>query len=200
MLLFNCYGQDNPEAVRILDRFSSKALAAPSVSMKFDLNTVDQIEGINSTVSGSMIMKKDRYWLELPDNIVWFNGETSWNYLPAEKEVTISKPDRKDDSFQSKPSALFTMYKKGYKNRLVEDGPDSYIIDLYPEDISNDMIRFRLTLDKSTLNPVSIEYKTRDGLIVTLIVKWYDLNQNYDASFFSFIPNKYKGIEIIDMR
>ena len=199
-MIFNVYGQSDPEAVRILDKFSSTALAAPSIFMKFDLVTDDQLEGTNNTASGSIILSKDKYKLEMPDNMIWFNGETSWNYLPAEKEVTITRADRKDDSFQSKPSAIFSMYKKGYKNRLVEERPESYLIDLYPEDIKTDLIRARLTLDRSSLDLKSLEYKNRDGLTVTLNVKEYNLKQKPDASVFSFAPGQYKGVEIIDMR
>ena len=93
------YNQNDAEAIRILDKFSALALAAPSVSMKFNLETIDQVEGTNNSVSGSIILSKDKYRLDLPDNIIWFNGETSWSYLPAEKEVTIAKPDKKDNSF-----------------------------------------------------------------------------------------------------
>ena len=110
--------QDNGDATKILDKFSSLALASPSVSMKFRLITINKMEQTNDTIAGFIIMAKDQFRLELPDNITWFNGSTTWSYLPAEKEVTITKPDKKDDSFLSKPSAIFSLYKKGYKNRL----------------------------------------------------------------------------------
>ena len=199
-LTLNAFGQNDPAAIKILDKFSSTALAAPSISMKFNLVTTDKMEDTNDTITGSIILSRDKYKLELPDNMIWFNGETSWNYLPVEKEVTITKPDRKDDSFQSRPSAIFSMYKKGYKNRLVEEKAESYIIDLYPEDIKSDLIRVRLTLGKSSLDLKSLEYKNKDEMIVTLNVKEYNLKQKPDASVFTFSPEKYKGVEIIDMR
>ena len=89
------YSQSDAEAIKILDRFSAVALGAPSVSMKFNLETVDQVEGTKNNVSGSIILSKDKYRLDMTNNIIWFNGETSWSYLPAEEEVTISRPDRK---------------------------------------------------------------------------------------------------------
>ena len=116
--------------------------------MKFQLVSIDQIENSNDTLTGSVILSKDKYKLDLPDNIIWFNGETSWSYLPAEKEVTITKADKKDNSFQNRPSPIFSMYKNGYKCRLIEEKSDSYLIDLYPEDIKNDLIRVRLTIER----------------------------------------------------
>jgi outer membrane lipoprotein-sorting protein len=168
--------------------------------MKFDLVTVDQMENTNDTLRGSVILSKDKYKLEMPDNITWFNGETSWNYLLAEKEVTVTKADKKDHSFQNRPSAIFSMYKKGYKSRLIEEKSDSYIIDLYPEDIKSDLMRVRLSINKSTIDLNSLEYKKKDGVIITLYVKEYSLKIKPDPETFDFQQSKYKGVEIIDMR
>ncbi len=200
IISFNATGQNDPAAISILDRFSSAARAAPSVHMKFIMITEDQVEQVKDTIPGSVILSRDNYRLDLPDNIIWYNGETNWSLLPAEKEVTITKPDRKDDSFETRPSSVFTMYKKGYKCRLVEERKDSYIIDLYPDEIKNELIRVRLIIKKSNLDPVSFEYKRRDGLILTLVVKDYDLKQNVQPGMFRFPAEDYKGVEVIDMR
>lgn len=200
LLTINALGQNDPKAITVLDKFSSVASSAPSVSMKFLLITVDQIENTKDTLAGSVILSKDSYKLDLPDNIVWFNGETSWSYLPAEQEVTITKPSKKDNSFQSQPSLIFSMYKKGYKTRLIEEKQDSYMIDLYPVDIKNDIIRVRLLLEKPSLVLKSFEYKKRDGIIITLLVNDYNLKEVPDPGIFTFPQGKYKDADIVDMR
>jgi len=200
IISINAAGQNDPAAVSILDKFSSAATAAPSIYMKFIMITDDQLEQIKDTLSGSVILSKDNYRLDLPDNIIWYNGETNWSYLPAEKEVTITKPDRNDDSFEARPSSLCTMDKKGYKCRLVEERKDSYILDLYPDEIKSELVRVRLILKKSSLDPVSFEYKRRDGLTMTLVVKEYSLKQNAEPGMFRFATGNYKDVEVIDMR
>lgn len=199
-LTINAFSQKDPGAVKILDKFSAKALGAPSISMSFTLETIDQVEGTNTTTEGSIVLSKDKYRLDLKDNIVWFNGETVWSYLPAEKEVTVSKPGKKDDSFQSKPSSVFSLYKKGYKIRLIEENENSYLIDLYPEDIKSDHIRLRLLIGKQSLNLISAEYKYKNGITIQLTVKNYDLSKTADLTSFVFPSDNYKGVEIIDMR
>jgi len=203
LLVFMTVGamsQNDPEAVSILDRFSSRALGAPSISMKFNLVTTDQAEGTNTTKPGTIILSKDKYKLDLEDNIIWFNGETSWSYLPAEKEVTITKPDKNDDSFQTHPSTLFSLYKNGYKCRLVNETSDVWIIDLYPEEINSDHTRIRLAITKPSLDLRSAEYKYKNGITVTLNVSSYDLKQKTDAASFTFPAGNYRGVEIVDMR
>ena len=200
LLNLNAIGQNDQEATKILDKFSANALAAPSVSMKFNLVTTDQMENTNDTLTGSIILSKNKYKLELPDNITWFNGETSWSYLPAEKEVTIIKADKKDNSFQNRPSAIFSMYKIDYKSRLIEERTDLYIIDLYPEDIKSDILRVRLSIGKPLLNLKNLEYKKKDGMVITLHVMEYNLKVKPDPDTFIFQPAKFKGVEVIDMR
>ncbi len=193
-------GQNDQEALKILDSFANKALKAPSITMKFNLVNSNQMDNSSDSLAGSVIISKDKYRLDLPDNIIWFNGEISWSYLPAEKEVTITKADRKDNTFQSRPSLIFSAYKKGYKNRLVEEKSDSYVIDMYPEDIKSELVRIRLTIGKSQLNLISLEYKKKDGTIITLHVKEYDLKAKLEPLTFVYQPDKYKDVEVIDMR
>ncbi len=199
-LTLSVFGQKDPEAMKILDRFSETALMAPSVSMDFSIVTVNQMEKTTDTLSGNVILSGDKYLLELPDNTVWFNGETSWSYLPAENEVTITKPKKKDNTFQSRPSAVFSIYKKDYKSRLVDETARNYIIDLYPEDIKSDLIRIRLTIGKMKSNLVSLEYKKKDGITSTLLVSKYDLQQQPGKDTFIFQPSRYKDVEINDIR
>jgi outer membrane lipoprotein-sorting protein len=200
LLTINLRGQSDPQAIKILDKFSATALASPSVSMKFSLITINQMEQINDTINGSIIIAKDQYKLELPDNITWFNGSASWNYLKAEKEVTITRPDKKDDSFLSRPSAIFSLYKKGYKTSFIEENTNSMVIDLYPEDIKSDLVRIRLAIGKSGSDLVGAEYKMRDGITVYLVVNEYNLKFKPDPATFTFNLQNYKGVEIIDMR
>jgi len=200
LLTQNAFGQNDQQAIEILDKFSANALAAPSVSMKFHLVTTDQKENLNDTLTGFIILNKDKYKLDLPDNTIWFNGETSWSYLPAEKEVTITKADKKDKSFQNRPSEIFSMYKNGFKSRLIEERSDSYIIDLYPEDIKSDLIRVRLSINKFQMNLKSLEYLKKNGTGIALHISEYNLKLKPEADVFIFRPEKFKGVEVIDMR
>jgi len=193
-------GQNDPKAISVLDKFSLKASSAPSVSMKFLFVRNDQVQKSIDTVAGSVVLSKDSYRLDLPDNIIWYNGMTSWSFLPAEDEVTVSEPDRKDNSFESRPSMIFNMYKDGYKCRLLEEKNDSYLIDLYPTDIKNEIIRVRLLIAKPSLDLKSFEYKMRDGVVITLTVNEYSIARTPAAGFFEFDPSKHRGVEIIDMR
>jgi len=205
ILLFSLFtltlsAQKDPEALQVLSDFGRKATQAPSVTMDFRLTTSDSKSGDVTTMSGSAIISGDRYRLKLDDYNIWTDGSNVWNYSPDVNEVTVTETDPDDDSFITRPSLLFTMYEEGYKIRLIEQTSDEWIIDLYPEAITSDLIRIRLKIGKARYDLNGAEYKTKDGVTMTLIADKYDLTFKPSSDFFTFNPADYKGIDVIDMR
>ena len=200
LLTLTLSAQKDPEALKILSEFSRKATEAPSVTIDFKLITNDSQAGDVTTMSGSAIISGDKYKLVLDDNNIWTDGSNVWNYLPDANEVTITETDPDDDSFITRPSLLFTMYEEGYKIRLVEQTSSEWVIDLYPEDIASDLIRIRLKIGKTLYDLIGAEYKTKDGVTMTLTVDKYDLTFKPAGDFFTFKPADYKDVDIIDMR
>lgn len=192
--------QKDPEGVQVLSEFSKKAASAPSVKIDFEITAYDAKEDEETTTEGSVVIDGDRYRLLLPDNNIMADGKTVWNYMPEVNEVTITEPDPEDESFISRPSLLFTMYEKGYKIRLLEQNAGEWIIDLYPEDTKINLVRIRLAVGKTFYDLRSAEYRTKDGMTVTLKALKYDLTFRPPSGYFTFNPAEHKGVEVIDMR
>ncbi len=192
--------QKDPEARIILDAFSKPALSAPAVSMKFNLRVEDRVEKTRQESEGEVIIHNDMYKLELPDNIIWFDGNATWTLAPEVKEVTVTLPDPEDNTFLTSPSSLFDMYKEGFKYRLAGESQKGYAIDLYPEDPSEtDFSIIRLVIDRQ-YRLVSAEYKRKDGIDLFIEITDYNLDQDYAHGFFAFDPDAHPGVDIIDMR
>ena len=194
------FSQKDPEAVKVLSEFSKRAASAPSVKIDFDIVAYDAQEDQETELGGTAVIKGDSYMLTLPDNYIRTDGKAVWNYMPEVNEVTITAPDPSDVSFISKPSLLFTMHEKGFKVRLLEQNAREWIIDLYPEDISTGLVRIRLAIGKSLYDLRSAEYKTREGITLTLTASGYDLTFRPPTGYFTFNPADHKGVEVIDMR
>jgi len=193
------FPQVDAVALSILDKFSTRALDAPSVTMKFSMLVEDAVEETETSSEGEIIIKGNSYKLSVPDNIVWFDGEAIYTLVPDVEEVTITEPNEDDEAFLSQPSLLFTMYKDDYKIRLIEEKSNATIIDLYPEDLTIEFSRVRLTISKDyTLR--AAEYKRKDGITITLNISEYSLKKNYKDTFFQFDSKKYKNADVIDMR
>jgi outer membrane lipoprotein-sorting protein len=194
------FSQKDPEAVKVLSEFSKKAAAAKSVTIEYDILAHDAREDEESSLEGSVVISGDKYLVTLPDNIIRADGKAIWNYMPEVKEVTVTEPDPSDESFMSKPSLLFTMHETGYKVRLLEQNAGEWVIDLYPEDIEVNIVRIRLRIGKGQYDLRSAEYRTKDGMTLTMTVSKYDLTFRPPAGYFTFNPADHKGVEVIDMR
>ena len=192
--------QKDQEAVRVLEEFSRKATEAPSVKIDFTVDVLDTRENDITTVSGTAVISGDSYRVTTDDNITWADGKAVWNYLTDVNEVTITEPDPAEGSFFSKPSLLFSLYEEGYKVRLLEQNAKEWVIDLYPEDLNVSLVRIRLKIGKTLYDLRSAEYRTKDGMTVTLKADKYDLTFRPPAGYFTFNPADYKGVEVIDMR
>lgn len=192
--------QEDAAALAVLDRFAATARSAPSVSIEFEMVTSDAIEKRVDTLKGKVIIAGDRYRLILPESTTWFNGTDSWNYMPAVKEVTITRPTGGESSFMAKPSMLFEMYRKDYRARVFESDLTKDVIELIPVDNKTDIIRVRLTIGRKSSDLITAEYRTRNGITAFLYVKDYSLRFKPDSRYFIFDPAGYKGVEIIDMR
>ena len=192
--------QKDPEAVRVLEEFSRKAASAPSVKIDFTADAHDTREGDITTVSGSAVISGDSYRVTTDDNVILSDGKAVWNYLPDVNEVTITEPDPDEGSFMARPSLLFSMYEKGYKVRLLEQNSKEWVIDLYPEDINVSLVRIRLKIGKTLYDLRTAEYRTKDGMAITLTADIYDLTYRPAPGYFAFNPAEYKGVEVIDMR
>lgn len=192
--------QKDPEALRVLTEFSKKAKSAPSVKMDFTIDANDTREGDITTITGTAVVAGDSYRVTMEDNVIFADGKAVWNYLPDVNEVTITEPDPDESSFMSKPSLLFSMYEKGYKVRLLEQNAREWVIDLYPENLNINLVRIRVSIGKSLYDLRSAEYRTKDGMEVTLTANKYDLTFRPPAGYFTFNTSDYKGVEVIDMR
>ncbi|HQI11926.1 MAG TPA: outer membrane lipoprotein carrier protein LolA [Bacteroidales bacterium] len=200
LLPLTVMAQRDPDAVAVLSEFSKKAASAPSAKIDFNILVYDAKEDQETETEGTVVISGDNYRLTLPDNLIMADGKTVWNYMPDVKEVTVTEPDPADDSFMSKPSMLFSMYETGYKVRLLEQNPTEWIIDLYPEDVRLNLVRIRLAIGRNLHDLRTAEYKTKDGITLTLKVARYDLTFRPPAGYFAFNPADHKGVEVIDMR
>ena len=193
------YAQKDPVAKSILDKFSEKALAAPSVLMDFTLVVTDLVNNTTNKSEGILIIKESMYKLDLPENTIWFNGTTTFTYAPEVEEVTITEPDPDAEEFLTSPGLLFTLYRNDYKYRLIDESTNGFVIDLYPENLNTEFSRIRLHIAKDYILTTA-EYKRKDGITILISVNDYDLTKKYNESFFNFNPGKYTNAEIIDMR
>ena len=210
LFLFCAYGQvDDPRSKKIIDDMTAKFKTYPSVSISFSA-TGTLLQGQQETeLEGKLWIKKiDKYKLEIPDQVIYFDGSKIYQYLPEVNEVNIMPPasDESDESSQLlNPLTYFNLSSKNFQSRLVKESTLNnrrvYEIDLYPIQVKTTKFsRIRLMIEKSTFHLVYINAIMKDTTQFAITFRPYDVHKTaLPDSFFTFNKLEHPDVEIIDL-
>lgn len=199
------FAQKDPAAQVYLDNVAEKSKSGEALSVQFEYNMKDLADdGMNFSQSGKAILSGNRYKIIMDDSEIYFDGNTLYNYIPAAKEVTISKPDPAyDDIFLSNPSRIFTLYTEDFKYRLLrefEEGGNQFVeIDLFPEDLDQSYSRIRLHINTETNEIARVKLFEKMGGRYSIEFENYKILTNFDENSFRFDITKHPNVNVIDM-
>ena len=118
------------------------------------------------------------------------------------KEVTINNAGEMEDELT--PSSVYTIYQKGYNYRLIgeknEKGAIIQEIELLAEKSNASFKRVKLFVDKNKKDLMGWEIYDDQGGVFKY--KFTTVNTDVDLpdAYFTFNPQKYGKVEIIDLR
>lgn len=198
------FAQEDPEAKKILDKLSEKTKSHKVIKSDFEVIFKSTKDNMQNTSKGTITMKGEMYRLNFMDSEAFFDGKTLWNYIPEVNEVNISEPELNDDDLLNNPKHLFTVYENDYKYQLIKtmtDGNINYaLVDLYPNNLDEEYSRIRLQINTNEYFLSSATIFGKDGSNYSIKISNYKTNLELDDSYFIFDKNKYKDIEVVDLR
>ena len=193
--------QDN-QSVEILKNLQKTLTAYTDISIHFTFKTEKNDKFIDE-VKGITLIKKDKYVLETPQQKILCDGVNLWNYLPEQKEVTVSLYDKEDDSQMMNPMNLINNYEKEYKPNFIKETSEKgiliQIIDLTSLKATS-FYKIRLILNKNKNQIMRFVVFDKDGTQYTYYIDKFLVNQALADSRFVFDISKYPTTEVIDMR
>ena len=192
----------NTESTEILKELSKKITAYKSININFTFRS-EKNDKLVDEIKGSTLIKGDKYVLKTNQQEIYCDGINLWNYLPEQKEVTISLFDKEDDSQMMNPVRMIQNYEKSYKSdfikETIEKGVLIQIIDLTPLKPTS-YYKVRLILDKNKNQIMRLTVYEKQDMQYIYVVNKFDVNQNLSDSQFVFDSAKFPNIEIIDIR
>lgn len=196
--------QKDPKAKAILDGVSQKYKSLKGLKASFEFTFAEIAEGRSQSQSGEIAIKGDKYHLKLPEQEIFNNGKTVWTYIESGnyKEVTINNAS--DMEGELTPSSVYTIYQKGYNYRLVgeknEKGTVIQEIELLAEKSNAPFKRVKLFVDKNKKDLMGWEIYDDQGGVFKY--KFTSVNTEVDLpdAYFTFNPQKFGKVEIIDLR
>ena len=191
------------EAQAILDQAAQAYEQSNGIKANFARHSVVPQQNISESFEGVINMKGDKFKLETPDMITWYNGETQWVYLMRNEEMNVSTPSG-DELQLTNPAVLLRQYKKGfavqYKGRsTTRQAKSAYDITLTPKKKS-DIQQVDLQIEKVSHIPAAITITDKNGATVSIHISKWETGKNQADSFFSFNESDYPDAEVIDLR
>lgn len=191
------------DARSILNKASETYNATGGLTASFIFNAKDPRSKSVNSYDGKAYMKGDKFKIEIPDAITWFDGTTQWVYVKDTEEVNVTTPTNEELQAIS-PSALFNIYKKGfnllYKGEKTAMGKTLQEIELTPQKKGGDFTKIIVQIDKSSNIFYKVTLIDKSGLENELIIKNYQVNKNLADNLFRFEKKDYPNADIIDLR
>lgn len=196
------FGQYDEKALGILDAMSARYSKLASFKASFSYILENEMEKIHEEFSGTIIVKGDKFKLDLDEQEVYNDGETMWTYLKDVNEVNIDYYFPEDEDMT--PSTIFSAYKNGYKYLFLEeetiDNNIYNVIDLVPDDQDKPFFKVRLWIKKSDNTLFRWKLFDRTGNIYLYSITSFNDNYNAGDQEFVFDSSRYPGVTEIDLR
>lgn len=196
------FAQYDPKALQILDAMSNKYKAIGSFKAEFSYNLESPSSGINETYKGNIIVKNEKFHLNLGTQEVINDGNTVYTYLKETNEVNIANYE--PDEGEITPTEIYTMYKKGFKyvyaEEVTEAGQAYDVIDLVPEDKSKQFFKIKITIHKKDRTVKRWKIFEKNGNRYTYDIKSFLPNHVVTDQSFKWDKAKHPGVQVVDLR
>ena len=191
------------EAQAILDQAAQAYEQSNGIKANFAIHSVVPQQNISESFEGVINMKGDKFKLETPDMITWYNGETQWSYMKANDEVNVSVPTPEEQQSMN-PYTFVNLYKEGYHYQLKETtlrGKSCYEITLTARNKQKSPHTIILDINKDNHSLMCIRMQQRKkGQWTRISIQQLHTGQSFAATDFEFNPKDYPQAEIIDLR
>jgi len=204
-VLFNStllMAQYDPKAKRILDAMSEKYKQIPAFKANFSYKIESTEDDVAENVNGNIVVKKNKYKIDLGEQTVFNDEENVWVYLKEVNEVTITEYEPDPESLS--PTEVPNMYKEGFKYRFVEEkkinGSTNEIIELNPEDTDLSYFKIELSIDKQNKTLHSWKFFYRNGRQYTYYITDFKPDPKINDNVFVFNEADYDDVDVVDLR
>lgn len=195
--------QYDKKAKGVLDKVSEKYQKVESFKANFTYSMESPVNDVSDSFNGDILVKGDnKIKLNLRDQIIFIDGTNQWNYLPDDKEVNIVEYD--PSAMEFSPDKIYNLYKEGFKYLYIEEieekGKKYHVIDLIPEDRNRSFFKIKLFIETANNQISAWRIYEKSGNKYEYRITNFESGVKLSDSEFKFDKNKYKGVEVIDLR
>ena len=190
---FNSFSQNN--AQNLLNEVSKKVKTYDNIAIDFKYVLENTAENIKQETRGDVILKQDKYKLNILGITRLYDGEKLYSISPEDEEVTISSQND-DDENSITPSKMLSFYEDGYTYTMdiVQNikGRKIQLVKLTPIDTNSEIKTIYLGVDSQTKHIYNLITVGKNGTKTILTVNSFKTNAPLSKTLFTFDANKYK--------
>lgn len=191
--------QNNTDAQKITNDLLN-SLRTTAIRTNFQLSATQKNPVTSHSVSGTFILKGNKFMLDMTGAKAWFDGKTQWMYVASNKEVTVTEPSEAELA-DVNPLAILSKYTaKSYIGFSKVKSAANQVIELTPKSKKDDFLKIEVQVSKSTGNLVSIRMIDKKGGVTHLTLSNYQKGISVNDNTFVFDKSKFKGVSINDLR
>ena len=196
VLAFFLSSQDDNKAVELLDKMSDnyKKMKGFTSSFTYSMNNFN--EDIQDSFEGKISVRNEKYILFIEGQKIINDSKTVWTYIEELNEVTISEFDPSEQEISL--NNIFEIYKEGFTYKYLGIKEDFSMVEIYPEDEYKSYYKILFKINSSNLLESFTVYDNSNSLYIYSINDFVE--EELDATLFSFELENYPDIEVIDFR
>ena len=193
-------------AKSILDKMSDKYQKLSGFSAFFTQKIINKQENIEDQFSGNILVKQNKFKLNVAGQVIYNNGKFVWTYIPDDEEVTLTTVNEDEESSAtfSNPTKFYTIYKKGYSFSIINTveirGHEVVSIKLTPTEKSNTLRSVVLTIDTKSNELLDWKIEENTGNEFVFSLSNFEVKDNLADSSFIFDQKANPDVEVIDLR
>ncbi len=199
-LSFGLMAQGDPEAGKWLDEASSTMSGYETISMDFDYVLDNQAEDVSQELTGSLLLKGEKYVVNLFGSTQIFDGSKTYTIIPENEEVNISDADL-DPENTFTPSKFYSFYKSGYTYEMDEqknrDGKKIQFVRLTPIDSDSEVASILVGIEVSTKHIYQVIEIGNNDTRTTLTARNMQTDGNIGDDAFTFDEKKYTDMNYL---
>ncbi len=194
--------QNDPKAEVLMEEVGKKYKEMISFIAQFSYTLESPQNNLKDTYKGEISVKGEKFKLIMDGQEIINNGATVWTYMKDENEVNISDYSPEDDEIS--PTKIYSLYKKGYKYRIIPEGNVKLgleAIELIPENKEKQIFKIKIIIDKKSKTIKSWKMFEKNGNRYSYVISNFVKNPaQIEDKTFVFDKTKYKGIAVNDLR
>jgi len=204
LLSMPAFSQKDTKAKELLDKSSATLNQPGGLSVSFTININDEANKIKQSFEGQLLLKGAKFFLDTPDQSVYFDGKTQWTYNKTIEEVSILEPQPQDIQALN-PISVYELYKtdcnykyKGEKTDIQKRKVQE--VSLFPKNIKEDIRQVDIQINPDDGMPVFFYIFYKDKSEYRIYINKYQTKLNLSDSPFVFDTKKFPNVDVNDLR